>query len=163
MMEKDLNHLLKSLLDNNVEFILIDGFASVVHGSNHVTQDLDICAILTNEQIAKFRIALKDLHPIHRMNLSQQISFDDKPLQNDEVQNIYLQTDAGVLDILSSVTGVGNFNDLKKNAISIQFFGKNCLVISLDDLIKAKKAMPRAKDKIVLEELLKIKELKYKT
>ena len=158
-MEKDLNYLLKALLDNDVEFVLIGGFASVVHGSNHVTQDLDICAVLSNAEIEKMRKALKDLHPVHRMNLQAKVPFEKRPAEDEKVQNIYLQTDAGVLDILSSVTGVGDFYELKKNAISISLFGKKCLVISLDDLIKAKTAMTRHKDKIILEELIKIKKL----
>jgi len=90
---------------------------------------------------------LKALHPLHRMNLEAKVSFEDRPSSEEKVQNIYLQTDAGVLDVLSSVTGVGDFEELKKNAISIPFFGQKCLVISLDDLIKSKSAMPRPKDK----------------
>ena len=158
-MDKDLNYLIKTLLDNDVEFVLIGGFASVIHGSNHVTQDLDICAILSQHQLLKLRKALEDLHPVHRMNLKANISFNERPLPDEEVQNLYLQTDAGVLDVLSHVTAVGSFDELKKNAISIPLFGKNCLVMSLDDLIKSKEAMPRLKDKIVLEELLKLKKL----
>ena len=159
-MEKDLNYLLKALLDNDVEFILIGGFASVIHGSNHVTQDLDICSVLSNVEIGKMRQALRGLHPIHRMNLKAQVSFESRPAADEKVQNIYLQTDAGVLDVLSSVTGVGDFEELKKKAVSVPLFGKKCLVISLDDLIKAKSAMTRPKDKIVLEELLQLKNLK---
>jgi hypothetical protein len=159
-MDKDLNHLIKNLLENEVEFVLIGGFASVLHGSNHVTQDLDICAILSQNQLLKLRKALADLHPVHRMNLKANVSFNERPLPDEEVQNLYLQTDAGVLDVISHVTAVGSFNELKKNAISVPLFGKNCLVISIDDLIKSKEAMPRLKDKIVLEELLKIKKLK---
>jgi hypothetical protein len=158
-MEKDLNYLLKSLLDNEVEFVLIGGFASVIHGSNHVTQDLDICAVISNDQIEKIRKALKELSPIHRMNLKANVSFNDRPLPDENVQNIYLQTDAGVLDILSSVIGVGDFNELKRNAIQFPLFGKKCLVISIDDLIKCKQSMTRPKDKIVLEELLRIKKI----
>jgi len=78
-MEKDLNYLLKALRENNVEFVLIGGFASVVHGSNHVTQDLAICAVISNDQIKKMRNALKDLHPLHRMNLEAKVSFEDRP------------------------------------------------------------------------------------
>ena len=158
-MEKDLNYILKSLLDNEVEFILIGGFASVIHGSNHVTQDLDICAVISNDQIEKIRKSLRELSPVHRMNLKANVSFNDRPLPDENVQNIYLQTDAGVLDILSSVIGVGDFNELKKNAIQVPLFGKKCLVISIDDLIKCKQSMTRPKDKIVLEELLQIKKM----
>jgi len=159
-MDKDLNYLIKTLLENDVEFVLIGGFASVIHGSNHVTQDLDICAILSQNQLLKLRKALEDLHPVHQMNLKANVSFNERPLPDEEVHNLYLQTDAGILDVLSHVTAVGSFDDLKKNAISVPLFGKNCLVMSLDDLIKSKEAMPRMKEKIVLDELLKIKKLK---
>ena len=159
-MDKDLNYLIKTLLDNDVEFVLIGGFASVIHGSDHVTQDLDICAVLSQAQLLKLRRALKGLHAIHRMNLKANVSFDDRPLPDEEIQNLYLHTDAGIIDVRSHVTAVGSFVDLKKNAITVPLFGKNCLVMSLDDLIKSKEAMPRTKDKIVLEELLKIKKLK---
>jgi len=158
-MDKDLNYLLKTLLDNEVEFILIGGFASIIHGSNHVTQDLDICAVISNDQIEKIRKALKELNPIHRMNLKANVSFNDRPLPDENVQNIYLQTEAGVLDILSSVIGVGDFNELKKNAIKVPLFGKECLVISLEDLIKCKQSMTRPKDRIVLDELNEIKKM----
>jgi predicted nucleotidyltransferase len=159
-MAQDLNSLLKALLDHEIEFVLIGGFASVIHGSNHVTQDLDICAVLTSSQIDKLRGALAGLHPIHRMNIKANISFADRPAGEEKVENIYLQTDAGILDILSNVTGVGDFNELKKNAISVPLFGAHCLVMSLDDLIKSKEMMPRNKDKIILDELIKIRNLK---
>ena len=61
---------------------------------------------------------------------------------------------------MSSVIGVGDFNELKKNAIQVSLFNKKCLVISIDDLIKCKQSMTRPKDKIVLEELLQIKKMK---
>jgi len=32
---QDLNQLLKTLLSNNLDFLIIGGFASVVHGSSH--------------------------------------------------------------------------------------------------------------------------------
>ncbi|HXH73928.1 MAG TPA: hypothetical protein VNJ08_03115 [Bacteriovoracaceae bacterium] len=161
-MQNDLNHLIKTLLDHEIEFVLIGGFASVIHGSNQVTQDLDICAVLTPPQVAKLRKALENLHPVHRMNLKANVSFNDRPGPDEDVENIYLQTDAGILDVLSKVTGVGDFFELKKNAVPVPLFGKQCLVISLDDLIKSKKAMPRLKDKIVLKELMAIKDLKKK-
>lgn len=37
---QDLNQLLKSLLSHKLDFLVIGGFAAVVHGSSHVTKDL---------------------------------------------------------------------------------------------------------------------------
>ena len=65
---RNLKELLKILLENNIDFVLIGGFAAVVHGSTLVTQDLDICTAITNDNVSKLRNALKNLNPRHRMN-----------------------------------------------------------------------------------------------
>ena len=57
---QNLKALLETLLLNNVDFVLIGGFAGVVHGSTLVTQDLDICAAITKENIEALRISLRD-------------------------------------------------------------------------------------------------------
>lgn len=157
---KNLNDLLKRLLDNEIDFVLIGGFAGVVHGATQVTQDLDICAILSEDQIEKLRYALKDLSPIHRMNRQAKISFLERPQKGEILQNLCLETTAGVLDVIQEVIGVGDFNTLKKNSDEIELFGKRCKVISLDDLIIAKKNLNRDKDKSILNELLALKKSK---
>jgi len=58
---KSLNNLLHILLENEIDFVLIGGFAGVVHGSTQVTRDLDICAVLSLEGIRKLRECLKNL------------------------------------------------------------------------------------------------------
>lgn len=73
--QSDLNELLKLLLRDQFDFILIGGFAGVVHGSSQVTRDLDIAMLLTPEQIEKLRTSLKDIHPRHRMNPGFKPSF----------------------------------------------------------------------------------------
>jgi hypothetical protein len=47
------------------------------------------------------------------------VSFNDRLQENETIQNIYLKTDSGIFDILSSVPGVGDFNELKKNAVKV--------------------------------------------
>ena len=44
---RNLNNLLKLLLENDVDFVLVGGFAGAVYGSSLVTRDLDICAFCT--------------------------------------------------------------------------------------------------------------------
>lgn len=154
---ENLNLLLKRLLDSDLDFVLIGGYAAVLHGSSQVTFDLDICAVVTESELKKLKIALKDLSPIHRMNKSHQPSLDEFPPEGQKIENYYLKTSSGVLDIISQVKPAGNFEEIKKNAIEIQIFGKKCKVISLDDLIKVKQAMTRDKDKSTLNELLALK------
>lgn len=154
-----LNNLLKVLLENEIDFVLIGGFAGVVHGSTQVTRDLDICALVTPAQVEKLRLALRDLHPRHRMNPNFKPSFLTEPKDLTNLQNIYLETDLGVLDIIGQVTEVGNFEQVKKNSVEIDLFGRKCRVISVEALIKAKEKMGRPKDKLVVAEL---KALRYK-
>lgn len=154
---QDLNHLLKTLFENELDFLIVGGFAAVVHGSSHVTKGLDITMLLTKENIEKLRGALKDLEPKHRLNPSHKPSFLDEPKGIDGLQKIYLETTSGILDVVTLDESVGNFNELKERAVTVKLFGYDCKVLSLDDLILVKRKMRRPKDLIVLEELLGIK------
>ncbi len=52
---KNLNQLLRFLLENELEFVLVGGLAGVIHGSAQVTQDLDICLLTEAEKIKDLR------------------------------------------------------------------------------------------------------------
>ena len=156
---QDLKKLLKVLLENEIDFVLIGGFAAVVHGSTLVTQDLDICSTMSVDNIEKLRSTLHDYNPIHRMNRKANLSFLEHPKSLDGLNNIYLDTDLGILDILSETQPAGDFQTIKKNSISIQIYGFKCNVISIDDLIKVKSSMKRPKDLQAVDELTKIKNL----
>ena len=53
-----LNRLLKILAENEIDFIVIGGFAGVLYGSTLVTRDLNICSLLTPENLEKLRKVL---------------------------------------------------------------------------------------------------------
>lgn len=65
-MKTDFKILLTKLIENNFDFIVIGGFAAAAYGSSFVTHDLDICAVLTPDNIEKLRNILADVHPKHR-------------------------------------------------------------------------------------------------
>jgi HrpA-like RNA helicase len=123
----------------------------MIHGSAYVTRDLDICAVLTEENVNKLREVLAEWNPKHRMT-SQRLSFLEFP-KTGAVQSLYLQTDVGVIDILSSVLGVGELPRLKANAEMFEIDGRQYPALSLDDLIAAKEAVAREKDLLVAKEL----------
>jgi predicted nucleotidyltransferase len=147
-----INQLLQRLADAGVDFVIIGGFAAVTHGSSFVTRDIDVCAVLTEENVARLRRALADLDPRHRMT-PQRLSFLTHPATGQPVQNLYLQTDAGVVDVISSVLGVGDFTRLKTRAERLVVDGRSYQVISLEDLIQAKEALGREKDLLTAKEL----------
>jgi hypothetical protein len=149
---QSLSNLLQRLAESGVDFVVVGGFAGVLHGSSLVTRDLDICAVLTSENVERLRLALKDLHPLHRMT-PQRLSFLQTPKPGEAVRNLYLQTDWGVVDIISSVLGVGDLESIKAKAENFEIGQKACKLIGVDDLIRAKEAMGREKDLLAVKEL----------
>ncbi len=154
---ENLTLILKRLLEKQLDFVLVGGYAAVLHGASQVTHDIDICAVITQGELIKLRHALGDLNPKHRMNPNFSPSLLEYPSENQVIDNFYLSTDAGVLDILKEMKPIGSFERIKANAISVKIFGLDCKVICIEDLITIKQSMNRPKDKIVLSELLAVK------
>jgi len=162
-MRDNLMTLLQKLLIHDVDFVLAGGLACVVHGSPLVTQDIDICLAIDDDQLSKLRAALYDVNPRFRMNPNFKPSFLDHPKRSDELRNIYLETDLGVLDIMSELQPVGAFEMVKQRAITITLYGYACKVVCLEDLIRIKESMTRPKDKEALLHLLAILQKKAKS
>ena len=154
----DINRLLQRLCDADIDFVIVGGFAATLHGSSLVTRDLDVCAILSSENVKKLRDALRDLKPAHRLT-SPKLSFMDNPDPGVEVRNLYLRTDFGPVDILSSILGVGEFERVRAASIQVDLFERACRVISLDDLIQAKEALGREKDLLAAKELRAVRDM----
>ena len=147
-----LNLLIERLCDANIEFIIVGGFAGVLHGSTLVTRDLDVCTILSSENVARLRETFRDLQPRHRFS-SPKLSFLDNPEPGVALNNLYLETELGPVDFLGSIKGVGDFEHVRAASIEIELFGRRCRVISVEALIEAKQAMGRDKDMIAVKEL----------
>lgn len=152
-----LSQLLQRLCDADIDFVVVGGFAALLHGSTLVTRDLDVCAVLSHQDVAKLREALHDLNPTHRLT-PQRLSFLTNPDLGIPVRNLYLETELGTVDILSSILGVGEFERVRAGSVDIEIFGRHVRVISLEDLIQAKAALGREKDLLALKELRAIQE-----
>jgi len=116
------SQLLQRLSAAGLDFVFVGGFAAISHGSSYLTRNVDICAMLTTENVAKLRQALAEWNPKHRMN-PQKLSFLLYPPVDLPLNNLYLQTDRGVLDVISSVLGVGDFKRLKQQAEELEVDG----------------------------------------
>ncbi|MBA4137259.1 MAG: nucleotidyltransferase [Opitutus sp.] len=146
------SRLLAILADHGLDFVIVGGYAAVTHGSSYVTKDVDICIVFSEENIARLRDALRDLNPRHRM-LPGDLSFLTNPQPGTPLNNLYLRTDLGVVDILSSVLGVGDFAQLCASAEITKVDGRSYRLMSLPDLIRGKEALGREKDLLVAKEL----------
>ena len=151
--------ILRRLLEQNVEFVVIGGLAMVAQGSAYITYDLDICYQRTPTNIAALTAALGPLHPnLRGAPEGLPFRFDAPTIQSG--LNFTLQTDLGPVDVLGEVAGVGSYDQVVTQSDEETVCGLTVRVLSLDGLIAAKRASGRDKDKLHLLELEELKKLR---
>jgi len=141
----EFERLLQRLLGFKIDFVLVGGFAAVVHGSGEITQDIDVCLNFSRDNLDRLASALRDLHPVHRLTPNK-LAFEITDSNWRSLKNIYLQTDWGILDCLGEVAGIGNYEQVFKVSTSIQLSIGECRILTIEALIRAKEAMARPHD-----------------
>jgi len=154
---KELTDILLLLAKHNVDFVVVGGYAAGAYGSPVLTQVFEICCDFSPENLMRIQQALEGRNPVHRMT-TKRLPLILTPDKCKGLKNLYLDTDAGQLDCLESVSGVGDFDTVKQHSIVIEIDGVECRLIDLDALIKAKVAMGRPRDLAAVLELEAIKE-----
>lgn len=139
-------NLLTRLIEHQVEFVLVGGFAATAYGSTLLTQDVDICMRFSASNLVRLQEALVDLHPVHRMT-PQHLPLQLTPEDCASLKNLYLDTDLGQLDCLGFIQGVGDFDEVNKHSVEVSLPAGICHVLSLDALIRSKEAMGRPRDR----------------
>jgi predicted nucleotidyltransferase len=121
--------LLRALLDHEVEFIVIGGFALAPYGFVRATDDLDVV-----------------LRPDEE-NLERLVAFALQSLADGGAW--MLTTPHGTLHVMQTVEGVESYNELRSgaNAFAVPEVG-SVLFAGREDLIAMKRASGRAQDKI---------------
>jgi hypothetical protein len=158
-MISNFTHLLEHLVKTGFDFVIVGGYAGIVHGCTYVTQDIDLCCDFSPNNLLALQRAISDLHPVHRMTPGKK-KFELTEKTAGQFKNLYLDTDIGQLDCVSFVAGIGDYQKVKEASIFVAVEGLKLHVLSLDALIKAKKAMNRPRDMQALLQLETIKTLK---
>jgi hypothetical protein len=149
--------LLSALSRERVSFVIIGGIAATLHGSARLTNDLDIAYERTPQNIERLAAALSPFQPYLRgAPAGLPFRFDSATIVRG--LNFTLRTDAGDVDVLGEVMGVGGFDAVARESVSMEIFGSHYSIISLDALIRAKRAAGRAKDLEVVAELEALRE-----
>ncbi|PSQ99339.1 MAG: hypothetical protein BRD48_04375 [Bacteroidetes bacterium QS_9_68_14] len=149
----DPNTLIGVLEEENVHYVIIGGAAATAHGSSYPTDDLDILYERSAENYERLAKALSQLNPRLRDAPS------GLPLRLDASAlgkgfNFTLETDFGNLDLFGEIEGVGRYEDAAAGAAPVTLWRhEGVQIVGLSDLIDAKEAAARPKDKKVLTEL----------
>ena len=144
--------LLKELHRLGVEFIIIGGMAAVAHGSAYLTLDLDLCYSRKKENLEKLAEALASFQP-HLRGAPPDLPFRLDAATLRSGMNFTLSTNLGDLDILGEVSGLGDYRAALSFSEELELYGMRCRVLTLEGLIKTKKAAGRTKDLMLLPEL----------
>ena len=64
-------NLLGRLNKAGVDFVIIGGFAGIVHGCTMVTEDVDICCDFAPANLFRLQEAIADINPVHRMSANK--------------------------------------------------------------------------------------------
>ena len=151
----DFLDLLKSLNDNDVRYVVIGGYATVLHGGSNVTIDLDLAVALDEKNGDALIEALREFEPYPpRYGSAKNFVWDIRSFSG---RVISLATTAGRIDILRAVPGIDAFEDIWERSHISSVRGVKVRIASINDLIKMKQAADRPKDRehIKLLEALK--------
>jgi hypothetical protein len=157
--EFDPQEILRVLEAHGVEYVLIGGLAAALHGSPHVTSDVDVTPEGGRENLRRLARALEDLDArIRAPGEPDGLPFDRSAEMLSRVSLLNLATRAGNLDLLFEPAGTRGYPDLVRGAIEIQMHGVLVRVASLADVIRSKEAAGRERDRLVLPTLRRLQE-----
>ena len=146
--------LLKVLRDQGVEFVVIGGFAVILHGVERATKDVDVVPEQSRENLARLWDALVELEarPAEVGDFRPEevpMPFSLEGLVEGG-GNWVLMTRLGRVDVMQWVAGVDTYEELRANAESedIPEVGGTVWFAGLEDLLAMKREAGRPQDLI---------------
>ncbi len=152
------DELLRLLLEAGVDFVVVGGLAAVAHGSQQLTDDLDLVTRMTEANWQKLLDTLGPLDARHVLRRDLALA-DATAEQLAGFRFVLLETALGRIDLMARVEPIGSIDDVDHVPLEL-FSGVTVPVISLDHLIEAKANLDRPKDRLVEKELRAIRELR---
>ena len=160
-MKFDEINLLQRLIEHEVDFVIVGGVCNILHGVSLLTEDLDVCSRFSIQNLRRIELALRDLNPKHRMH-PQKPAFELTDELAKELKTLYLKTDEGIIDCMSHIAGIGEFDAVCKVCTPVKFPFGTCQMLSMDALILSKETMGREHDLVAVRQLKAIRERKQR-
>jgi hypothetical protein len=149
--------LLEALERQRVTYIIVGGLGRVIHGSDELTNGLDIVPSTREENLRRLGLALEELNARRPEGRAAELERDlgRGPL-------LELETDAGELKIVPEPAGTRGYDDLRRRAMA-QPLGRGLRpsVASLDDHARMLAALGRDHDLQPLRTMQRLIELEH--
>jgi len=140
----DFEELLRLLEEHGVEYMIVGGYAVAYHGHPRFTKDIDLFFRVTDENAQRLRHALvafgfrEENLPLEAFTTAGNVlTFGVVPTR---------------VDLINDIDGV-TYDEARPDVVRGRYGDVEVNFIGLADLVKNKKATPRAKDKGDVEEL----------
>jgi len=151
--------MLATLESHGVRYMVIGGLAAALHGSAHVTFDVDITPASDGDNRQRLLGALREMKArVRAEGHPDGLEFlhDGRSLSRAGVWN--LVTKFGELDLSFVPTGTEGYDDLRRDSVVVDLRGVTVRVASLADVVRSKEAAGRPKDLLALPTLRRLLE-----
>ncbi len=140
------------LNEEGVEYVVVGGFATIVHGSVLPTQDIDVVPSRNSDNLDRLARALRRLGAMIRTDREPVPAPIDGPFLATMPRMLNLVTEFGDIDLTFEPSGaLGGYAGWRAHAITVEIAeGVVVGVGALDDIINSKRAANRPKDQMAL-------------
>lgn len=159
--EFDPTAILRVLVAHEVKFVVVGGVSGNLHGSTTLTEDIDIAYARDRQSLERLAAALRDLRATLR-GAPKDLPFKLDAGTLRAGMNFSFSTRLGPLDCIGEASGGFTYDGLVGNAELYPISGMTIVAASLDDLIRMKRAAGRIKDRIEVENLSALREVRDK-
>jgi Nucleotidyltransferase of unknown function (DUF6036) len=153
--------LIGVLVDHDVDFVIVGGYAVAAHGFVRATKDIDVCPNPARANLRRLADALAELdaEPIGMDEFAGEFDLEPNLEGLQMGGNWTLMTKHGRLDVMQAFNfeggaeGEGSYTDLAGHAAERAFLGHRVRFCGYEDLLRMKRAAGRAQDGVDIESL----------
>jgi hypothetical protein len=147
--------LIPLLVERDVDFILVEGMAAVLHGAPISTHDVDIVHARTRPNATRLLETLQSINAHYREQPKGRIL---QPTESALLGqgHLNLMTDLGPLDLLCEIEGDLGYEELLPHAVRFQSDSTSFWVLGLPKIVEIKRHSHRAKDRLLLPVLISL-------
>jgi hypothetical protein len=148
ILNRHFREFIELLAKHKVEYLVVGGYAVGLHGFPRYTGDLDIFVAISRSNAANLVKVFSDFG-FSDLGLTETDFLEDETI-------VEIGREPAKIQILTGIDGVA-FDACYRRRLMFEDENLPIPFISFDDLVANKASSPRAKDKIDLEELRRLK------